>query len=87
MKKVDYICDICGETINPKLRQVSHWLDSGASPIISSTKALSSYKSFMRLKVSQIRTCDNCSERDMEVDLCDNCWDKIANIILKEVKV
>ena len=77
MKKVDYICDICGETIDPKLRQVSHGLD----------KALSSYKSFMRLKVSQIRTCDNFSERDMEVDLCDNCWDKIANIILKEVKV
>ena len=85
MKKVDYICDICGETIDPKLRQVSHGLDKALSSV--SVAHFSRYKSFMRLKVSQIRTCDNCSERDMEVDLCDNCWDKIANIILKEVKV
>ena len=77
MKKINYSCDVCGNEIEPQNRAIPLAYD----------KTMSCYKSFMRIKISQIRTLDNCSERDMEMDLCDECWGKIADVILNKIKV
>lgn len=77
MKKIKYQCDVCGKDISPKCRPIPLAFD----------KTISSNPSFMRLKITQVKEKDNYPERELSMDLCDDCWEKLSNIILKEVKV
>ena len=76
MKKTEYDCDLCGKHIVPIHRTIPLAYD----------KTTSCYKSFMRIKISQIRPMDNCTERDTVMDLCDDCYNSINNVILSRLK-
>lgn len=70
-KLTSYECDICGKPIQTKYREVS-----GPSGLFTST-----HPSFMRLALEQMDIDRGYPERQLYLDICDECNQAIRDLI------
>ena len=77
MAKINiYKCDVCGADIKAKRREIPMG-DTGKMVPCSN-------ESIMRLEIKQIDTLSNYPERTIEIDLCNDHYNMIKELLEKE---
>ena len=71
MKRVEFVCDICGGDIHPTTRVVP----------IQGRIIKSCCETYYRFIFQQVNKADNHAEREASVDMCDECYYKIDKLI------